>query len=142
MTIPEAVTLAVGAIAAAEVVRRMPPPAGARRRRRRLRGVEQPPLAPSDLRACERLLRLSSSSAGETHHRLAPMLREIAAQRLAAGRRIDMGRDMEAARAAVSAPTWELIRPDRPAPPDRHAAGPSLVELESAIAELEQLGRR
>ena len=139
MTIPEGVTLAVGALLAAEAVRRMPRPVPGRRRRRR---VEQIPLAPSDLRACERMLRLSSASAGETHHRLAPMLREIAAQRLAAGRQIDMGRDMDAARASVSAPTWELIRPDRPAPLDRHGNGPSLAELESAIAELEQLGRR
>jgi hypothetical protein len=139
VTIPEAVTIAVGAIVAAEAVRRMPPPVRGHRRRRRR--VEQAALAPSDLRACERMLRLSTSSAGETHHRLAPMLREIASQRLAAGRRIDLGRDMETARSAVSAPTWELIRPDRPAPPDRHAAGPSMAELESAIAELEQLGR-
>jgi hypothetical protein len=140
VTIPEAVTLAVGAIAAAEAVRRMPPPVRGHRRRRGR--VERTALAPSDLRACERMLRLSSSSAGEAHHRLAPMLREIAAQRLAAGRRIDMVRDMDAARAAVSASTWELIRPDRPAPVDRHGTGPSLAELESAIAELEQLGRR
>jgi hypothetical protein len=140
VTIPEGVTLAVGALLAAEAVRRMPRPAAGRRRRRRR--VERTPLAPSDLRACERMLRLSTASAGETHHRLAPMLREIAAQRLAAGRRIDMGRDMEAARASVSSSTWELIRPDRPAPHDRHGNGPSLAELESAIAELEQLGRR
>ncbi|MGN6380814.1 MAG: hypothetical protein ACTHNU_17820 [Gaiellales bacterium] len=140
MTVAEAATLAVGAVATAEVVRWMPRAAGGRRLRR---PKPQPgSLAPADLKACERLLRLASSSAGEAHHRLSPVLREVAAHQLASGRSIDLERDVAAARSAVSPATWELIRPDREPPGDRHARGPSMAALESVIAELERLGTR
>jgi hypothetical protein len=135
VTIGEAASVAAGAVAAVVAVRAMPGAARARRAGRRQ--PPAPPPAPPDLRMYERMLRLAASSAGEAHHRLAPALREIAARRLAAGDRIDLYADPGAARARLSAPTWDLIRPDRPPPPDRHARGPALAELEAAIAELE-----
>jgi hypothetical protein len=141
MTVGQAASIAVGAVAAAVAVRAMPAAARPLTLRRRRRRPAPAPAAPADLRMYERMLRLAASSAGEAHHRLAPALREIAARRLAAGRRIDLYADPKAARAAVSAPTWDLIRPDRPAPPDRHGRGLAMAELEAAIAELEEIGR-
>jgi hypothetical protein len=140
VTTGEAASVAAGAVAAVVAVRAMPGAVRVRRSVRYGRRPAPPPAGPADLRMYERMLRLAASSAGEAHHRLAPALRDIAARRLAAGDRIDLYADPEAARARVSAPTWDLIRPDRPAPSDRHGRGPALADLEAAIAELEELG--
>lgn len=139
MTAGEAASVALGAIAATAAVRAMPTAARSRKARRR-RQPKPPAPTPSDLRTFERMLRLATASAGETHHRLAPALREIAARRLASGSRIDLYADPQAARARVSPATWELIRPDRSPPANRHARGPGMPELEAAIAELERMG--
>lgn len=139
MTAGEAISVAVGAIAATAAVRAMPAAARSHRASRRRRPTPPPP-APSDLRTFERMLRLATASAGETHHRLVPALREIAARRLASGSRIDLYADPPAARAVVSPATWDLIRPDRSPPANRHARGPGMPALEAAIAELEGMG--
>jgi hypothetical protein len=139
VTVGEVASVVVGAIAATAAVRAMPAAARSRKARRR-RQPPPAPAAPADLRTFERMLRLATASAGEAHHRLAPALREIAARRLASASRIDLYADPQAARARVSPATWELIRPDRPAPVDRHGRGPAMPELEAAIAELEGLG--
>jgi hypothetical protein len=137
VTAAEAGALAVGAVAAVAAVRAMPAPAAIRRRavRRDRRG----PALPAELAADRRLLRMAVASSAEAHHRLVPALRDVAGQRLAAYRRIDLARDPEAARRTLAPETWALVRPDRPAPADRHARGPRLAELEAAIADLERL---
>ncbi len=138
MTVGEVASVALGAIAATVAVRAMP--AATRSGRARRRRHPAPPPAPSDLRTFERMLRLASASASEAHHRLAPAMREIAAGRLASGSRIDLYADPQAAQARVSPATWELIRPDRSPPDDRHGRGPSMADLEAAIAGLEEMG--
>jgi hypothetical protein len=137
VTAAEAGALAVGAVAAVAAVRAMPAPAAVSRRRPRR--DRRGPALPAELAADRRLLRMAVASAAEAHHRLVPALRDVASQRLAAYRRIDLVREPEAARAALAPETWELVRPDRPAPADRHTRGPRLADLEAAIADLERL---
>jgi hypothetical protein len=139
VTPAEAVALAVGAVAAAAAVRAMPAPPAIRRRERTAR---RGPALPAELTADQRLVRMAMANAAEAHHRLVPALREVARQRLAAYRRIDLTGDPAAARRALGAETWELVRPDRPAPADRHARGLRPEQLEAAIADLERLRDR
>jgi hypothetical protein len=87
----------------------------------------------------ERQVGLARGSAGDVHDRLAPLLRDIARDRLmTAG--IDLDRDPDVAAQALGAETWELVRPDRRQPPDRHARGVSPAAIRAAIARLEQIG--
>jgi len=90
---------------------------------------------PSDLVRIERELSLGVASAGHLHARLLPLLREAASARLG----FDLHRYPHRAQAAVGDETWELLRPDRPAPPDRHGAGAPLRQLEHCIDTLERL---
>ena len=50
-----------------------------------------------------------------------------------------LDREPEKARTLLGDETWELVRPDRPEPADRHAPGLPLGALERAVASLEQL---
>jgi hypothetical protein len=134
MTVTSAVLLAAGAVAAVAL---LPRPAARRPRRRRERPVD--PLRPKGLAAMERQVGMARGSAGDVHERLAPLLRGIARDRLATAG-IDLDRDPETAAAALGPETWELVRPDRPAPPDRHGPGASLVSIRTAVARLEQIG--
>jgi hypothetical protein len=43
------------------------------------------------------------------------------------------------ARALLGPDLWELLRPDRPAPDDRTAAGISLAAVERMVDDLERL---
>lgn len=91
-------------------------------------------------RTLERRLSLASSSAYDLHFRLRPLIREIARARLARQHGVDLDREPEQARALVgNGRVWELIRPDREPPEDRHARGWSEYELESLMEELEGL---
>src|SRR5437763_2284676 len=115
----------------------MPKAEGGHRPRRR---ATAPPPQPADLQSYRRMVELSIANAGHTHGRLVPELRGLAAQRLRSRSHIDVDREPERARAEVFPATWELIRPDRPAPARTDAAGVSIAQLEAVIAELESLG--
>ena len=84
-----------------------------------------------DLLRMERVVTMATGSAVDLHTRLLPILRQIADARLdRAGRRAGpdtLGR------------WWDLLRPDRPAPIDRFAAGISETELRALVADLEKL---
>jgi hypothetical protein len=133
MTVTSAVLLAAGAVAAIALL----PPVPRRQRRRRARSVDRP--RPKGLSAMERQVGMARGSAGDVHERLSPLLREIARDRLATAG-IDLDRDPEIAADAVGPETWELVRPDRPAPPDRHGPGASLAAIRAAVARLEEIG--
>jgi hypothetical protein len=79
----------------------------------------------------EREVTLALGSAYDLHARLLPDLREIATARLErSGRRPGpdtLGR------------WWELLRPDRPEPPDRFAPGIRAEDLRALVADLERL---
>jgi hypothetical protein len=88
----------------------------------------------------ERQVGMARGSAGDVHERLSPLLREIARDRLATAG-IDLDRDPEAAAETLGPETWELVRPDRPPPPDRHGPGASLSGIRAAVTRLEEIGR-
>jgi hypothetical protein len=90
---------------------------------------------PTDLLRIERELSLGVASAGHLHTRLLPLLREAAATRLG----FDLERAPGRAQAALGDEAWELLRPDRPAPEDRHGTGVPLRKVEHCIETLERL---
>jgi hypothetical protein len=133
MTGPTAVLLAAGAVAAVALL----PPVPRRRRPRRARPAEA--LPPKGLSAMERQVGMARGSAGDVHERLSPLLREIARDRLTTAG-IDLDRDPELAAEALGAETWELVRPDRSPPSDRHGPGASLAHIRAAVSSLEAIG--
>jgi hypothetical protein len=73
------------------------------------------------------------------HLRLRPVLREIAAHRLLNRYGVDMDAEPGRARELIGAAAWEVVRPDRPSPHDRLAAGPPLSDLRKVVADLERI---
>ena len=97
------------------------------------RRPERPP-RPAQLERLERELTMASANAFDLHARLRPQLREIAALRLAA-----RGVRLEDAERELEPELWELVRPDRKPPADRHAEGIPPAELRRAVDALEAL---
>jgi hypothetical protein len=93
----------------------------------------------AELDRTERAVLLSASTAFDVHYRLRPMLREIAAQRLATRRGLSLDVDTEAARAVVGEETWELVRPEREPPELRFAPGITAPQLREVVAVLERI---
>jgi hypothetical protein len=93
------------------------------------------PTRPSELVRIEREITLGGSSAGNLYTRLLPLLRDAATARLG----IDFDLHPDRARAVLGAETWELLRPDRPAPVDRNAPGLPLRRVRTVVDQLEQL---
>jgi len=93
-----------------------------------------------ELERIERELEMSMQSAFDTHYRLRPILREIAASRLGP---LAVELDGPGGRAAelLGPDAWALVRPDSQRPADHHAAGATLAEIERAIDALEAVGR-
>jgi len=96
---------------------------------------EPDPTRPAELLRIERELTLGIAGAGHLHSRLLPLLREAASARL----RLDLTRSAARARAALGDEVWEILRPDRPPPADRHAPGISRRDVERCVARLEEL---
>jgi hypothetical protein len=65
---------------------------------------------------------------------------DIARQRLADHRGVRIDADPEAAARALGPQTWELVRPDRPAPSDRRARGMTPERLRAVVESLERIG--
>jgi hypothetical protein len=97
------------------------------------------PMRPPELVRTERELTLGLASAGHTHRRLLPLLREAAAARLAARHGVDLERRPGEAAALLGEDTWELLRADRPEPADRHAPGLPLARVQAVVERLEAL---
>jgi hypothetical protein len=93
----------------------------------------------TDELALARDIELSSLSAFHLHVRLRPVLQMIAAHRVSARYGVDLETEASRARELVPAATWELVRPERPPPDDRLAAGPPLSQLGLVVDELETL---
>ena len=87
----------------------------------------------------ERELELATASADHAHRRLVPLLRAAAAARLGMRHGIELERRPDLARQRLDEQTWDLLRPDRPEPPNRHAPGPRRSEIAAVIAQLERL---
>jgi hypothetical protein len=98
----------------------------------------RPPDARIDaLRTLETAVSLGLAGGQEFDRRLAPVLRDAAAARLAVRRGFGLDRG-EAARRALGDETWELLRADRP-PREARGSAPSAVELARAIEAIEEL---
>lgn len=98
----------------------------------------RPEARPRELLKLEREVELSIQTAFDAHYRLRPTLRRIAGARLRA-RGIDLDAAHGGAEALVDPEAWELIRPDRVRPRRHDDPGPSLAEIDAAVAALERI---
>ena len=97
------------------------------------RGSRSPP---SQLLRIERIVVRSGASRLATHTQLRPLVLEIAEARLA---RRGVRLDGDEARRLLGPQAWDLVRPDRPAPPDDRAPGIAPSELQAVLDRLEAL---
>lgn len=100
------------------------------------------PAAPSfeipGLRAIETDLRMAIANAYGRELRLKPIVRELAAWRLARNHGVDLAGSPEAAQRILGEPLWELVRPAE-AFPDFRAAGVPLADVQAGIDRLERI---
>jgi hypothetical protein len=101
--------------------------------------VPTPGERPSALVRLEREISMARSSAFDLHARLRPTLVALAADLLSGRRGIDLARSPEQARAVLGDLTWDLVRPDRPAPSDRHVPGLADDDLARVVTALERV---
>jgi hypothetical protein len=94
---------------------------------------------PEELLHMDREILLGSADADHAHRRLLPLLRGIAAARIAARHGFELERRPESARALLGEDAWELLRPDRPEPADRHAPGLPPKTVVALIERIEAL---
>jgi hypothetical protein len=113
--------------------------APARRFEQALRGRKQPVSQPEELLRMERELVLGVADADHAHRRLLPLLRAAAAARLSARYGLELERRPDAARALLGEDVWELLRPDRPEPLNRHGPGVPQERLTAVIERVEAL---
>jgi hypothetical protein len=92
-----------------------------------------------ELARVEREVTLGAATAFDLHFRLRPRIREIAASRLADRRGIDLERRPDAAREALDDAVWELVRPDREPPRERHGPGLGLPGLRAVLEGLDRI---
>jgi hypothetical protein len=97
------------------------------------------PQRPAELERLEREVYLSLGSSFYLHHRLRPLLREIASNRLLLRHGIDPDQRRDEAAKIVGPQAWEWLRPDRQEPRDRWAPGPPMAELTSVVDALERI---
>ena len=94
---------------------------------------------PEELLRMDREIVLGSADADHAQRRLLPLLRSVAAARIAAHHGFELERRPEAARELLGEDVWELLRPDRPAPEDRHAPGVPNERIVAVIERVESL---
>ncbi len=109
----------------------------ARRSRERPRARPRRSL-PGDLGAITELVAGGRSTASDVHRRVRPLLRDIAAAKLAR-RGIGLDRDPRHARELLGEELFELVRAERPAPLTRDAPGLTLGELAAITDRLEAM---
>jgi hypothetical protein len=97
------------------------------------------PQRPAELNRLEREVYLSLGSSFYLHHRLRPLLREIASSRLLLRHGLDLDQRSDQAAKLVGPQAWEWLRPDRSEPRDRWAPGPPVAELTSVVDALERI---
>ena len=94
---------------------------------------------PRDLVRLEREVSMAGSAAFDLHYRLRPTLVELATSVLSTRRGIDLEQEPERARAVLGDDVWDLVRPDRPPPPERLGVGIDAAHLECVVSALEQV---
>jgi hypothetical protein len=106
---------------------------------RALRRQGRRPERPRELAKLEREVALAAGSSFDVHFRLRPVLREVAAHRLATRRGADLDTGSAEVRDALGEELWELVRPDREPPDDRFGPGLPLARLRVAVDRLERI---
>lgn len=104
-----------------------------------LRGRKPAASQPEELLRMDRELVLGSADADHAQRQLLPLLRATAAARIGARHGFELERRPEAARALLGDDVWELLRPDRPEPKDRHGPGIPRERIVAAIERVESL---
>ena len=104
-----------------------------------LRGRPETPEPPVELLRMERELELGIADSAHAYRRLLPLLRAAAEARLASRHGIELDRRPDAAEALLGDEAWELLRPDRPEPADRHGRGIPRATVAAAIERVEAL---
>jgi len=94
---------------------------------------------PVELLRMERDLELGIADATHAQRRLLPLLRAAATARLASHRGVELDRRPDAARALLGEDAWELLRPDRQEPRDRHGPGVPRERVAALIERVESL---
>lgn len=106
---------------------------------RRRRSPARQPARPRQLATLERLVATTETSALQVHAYLRPVLAEIASQRLAAhGQTLARVPDAVGRELLVER-LWEVVRPNRPFPADRHGPGVRPEDLRAMLDALERL---
>jgi hypothetical protein len=95
---------------------------------------------PADFARIGRAVASGTASAGDLHLRLRPILREVAIDGLRR-RGVELDADPARAQELLAPTTWELVRPDRPAPTDAFARGLTEAQLDVVLDDLEALLR-
>jgi hypothetical protein len=103
-----------------------------------LRRRKEAPPPPVELLRMDRELELGIADATHAHRRLLPLLRAAAEARLSRYG-VELDRRPEAAEGLLGEEVWELLRPDRPEPADRHGPGVPRESVVAVIARLEAL---
>jgi hypothetical protein len=100
------------------------------------------PGPPTSLSAVNRRLRLATIHAGDAHHWVRPLIRDIAADRLALRRGLDLDPSLPAQAAEVQRilgpVAWELSRRSA-RPEDPFAPGIAPADLDEAVTALERI---
>ena len=91
-----------------------------------------------ELEQVQRSVERSLAHAGDVHQQLRPVLREIAAHRLAR-RGVALEAQPDAAAELLGPEAWELVRPDRPRPENPFARGLRAERLAAILDRLEAL---
>ncbi len=104
-----------------------------------LRGRPETVSPPVELLRMERELELGIADATHGHRRLLPLLRAAAEARLASRHGIELDRRPDAAVALLGDEAWDLLRPDRPEPANRHGPGVPREQVAALIERVESL---
>jgi hypothetical protein len=129
--------LVLGGLALLVLVSGLREIAGAKERSPLEEALATPPRRPQRPRELERLERevsFAASTEFDLHFRLRPLVRDIATARLE--RR---GQRLETSAEELGDELWELVRPDREPPGQRHAAGPGVAGVKRMVERLERL---
>jgi hypothetical protein len=105
---------------------------------RRRRSHDEPYRLP-ELARVEREVTLAGVGAFDLHFRLRPTLREVAEHRLLSRHGVGLDEEPRRAQELLGGIAWDIVRPDRPVPEDRHAPGLERRQLREVVDALERL---
>src|SRR4029079_6088738 len=104
-----------------------------------LRGRKPAASQPEELLRMDRVLVLGSADADHAPRQPLPLLRATAAARIATRHGFELERRPDEARALLGDDVWELLRPDRPEPQDRHRTRVPAPSVGAVIERVESL---